>query len=169
MVVFSDEIKQRIEETKKTYSKKDQRAELLKRNNIFSRELEELKSQIKEKCAGLDIKSIQKPGSFNDHPELLESACPNKKGHLVHPFIFFHEKFVIFCKRWNIYLDWNGEIESLGSHIKETPIIIYDHWAAGTSINFARTETLPMQDETYYIYLNSSVQSSKMKSLPSCT
>lgn len=140
MAITSAEIIKQIKDIKRTYTKKEQRAELLKRNPKFLNELKELNARIKEKCGGLDIKTITSPGAFYKYPELTEDALiDNDLGGAVHPFIYFHNKFMEFCQRWNLYLDWDGDINNLSISIFETPIVVFDHWAAGVSrINFSR-------------------------------
>lgn len=140
MVVTGAEITKRIEGIKRTYAKKEQRAELLKRNQKFLNELKELGERVKEKCGGLDIKTITSPGAFYRYPELNEDALiDNDAGGPVHPFLYFHHRFMEFCQRWNLYLDWDGDIDNLSASIFETPIVVFDHWAAGASkINFSR-------------------------------
>jgi hypothetical protein len=153
MVIKDEEIAKRINDTKPVYSKKEQRAELLKRNPKFLIELEELNENIKEKCGGLDIKTITTPGAFIKYPELLEEALvDNDSGGPVHPFIYFNHSFNEFCQRWNLYIDWDGDINNLSASIFETPIIVYDHWAAGTSgINFSR---IPRPQKSFYLGLS---------------
>ena len=102
-----------VEDSKKAYSKKGQHAELMKRSERF---LKELQGQI-------EIRKLF--DRFNNDVIFCSYLKP---GVSVGQGAFLWN---IFCHKWKIKIGWNGDLRNLESEIRDTPIIYFDHAAAG--------------------------------------
>ena len=142
---ISDAAIARIKSSRKIYTKQEQKAELLKRNQRFLNDFKELEKNIRDNCHGLDIKTITSPRAFNDYPELIKEP--------VHPFKYFDREFRSFCKQWDLYLDWDGNLDKLSSSLIESPSLEFDHLAAQSEeINYMRAN-FPKQHTYNYLYI----------------
>jgi len=103
------EILKRIEESKKDYDKKTQRAQLLIRNKQFIKELKETpadfvvdsEDRLKFKTKKIDLGGVD-----------------------VYINVESFSKFKNFCLRWHIHPTWDGNIDTLSEFIKDSPEII---------------------------------------------
>lgn len=135
----------RIKACNKSYSKQDQKAELLKRNQVFLSDLKELEKNIRDKCHGLDIKTITRPGAFRKHPKLRKEP--------IHPFRYFDKEFRAFCSRWGLYLDWDGSLDNLSRSLLVSPTLEFDHLAApAPEIDYTKA-TFPRQNTFNFLYI----------------
>jgi hypothetical protein len=91
-------IKNRIRESNKRYTPRQQKVELLLRNHQFLREREQ---------TGYD---------FSEISSTLEKFSKHKA---------FHSKWIKFCNRWGIEKWWDGKNKTLSNHISVEPEIFY--------------------------------------------
>jgi hypothetical protein len=142
---ISDAAIARIKGSRIIYTKQEQKAELLKRNQRFLNDFKELEKSIRDNCHGLDIKKITSPGAFNDYPELMNEP--------VHPFKYFDREFRSFCRRWDLYLDWNGSLDKLSSSLIKSPSLEFSHLTAlSEEINYMR-EPFPKQSTDNFLHI----------------
>ncbi len=106
---MNKEILKRIEESKKDYGKKTQRAELLIRNKQFIKEYKETPTDLlvdfKDRLKFKTMKISSDGVSLYIKEESLS-------------------KFNKFCLRWHIHIAWDGNIDTLSEFIKDSPEII---------------------------------------------
>jgi len=106
---MDEQILNRINESKREYDKKTQRAEMLIRNKQFIKELKEtpadfvvdFEDRLKFKTKKLSVDGV-------DLYINVESFS----------------KFKNFCLKWHIHSPWDGNIDTLSEFIKESPEII---------------------------------------------
>jgi len=147
-VGVESEILKRIEESKRIYTKKEQRAELLKRNEQFKKAL---------KTAFVKFKNIEEIDNncrkIFSRFENLEISIDQAHEELTKNTETI-EQYMKFLRKWHISSNWDGEINSLSKFIKDTPIIIYDAFSACEStIHLREQEPLPDESEFDYLYL----------------
>lgn len=105
-------IHKRIEESRKRLNKKEQRAELLKRNDQF---LQEYKEKIT-----FDLGFKKYPNISREWLD-LERWLISLKNNFVLNF-----SLRMFCRKWRISLRWDGRLESLGRFVHVGPMLSYD-------------------------------------------
>lgn len=111
------EILKILEQSKKDYDKKSQRAELLKKNKIFLEELKKVKNQL---CDNFfkkleEMNQARKGGHFGEHPLFSDKDFTDSWLH----------KWSPFCKYWDIDIYWTGKLESLEEFLWHRIRIIY--------------------------------------------
>ncbi|MFX1536939.1 MAG: hypothetical protein ACFFDI_22195 [Promethearchaeota archaeon] len=147
-VGVDSQILKRIEESKRKYTKKEQRAELLKRNEQFKKALKTAFVKFK------NIKEIKNnTRKIYFRFENLEISIDQAHDELTKNNETIR-KYMKFMRKWHISSNWDGEIDSLSKFIKDTPIIIYDALSAReSSVPSMKQEPLPDESEFDYLYL----------------
>jgi hypothetical protein len=114
---LSDEtIKNRIKESKRAYNKKSQKAALYLRNEIFNDE----KAKVLLVIGKLYEIGAERSAFFED----LAKYGKNKLGkHLAYRVALFI--WEMFCDRWDISFEWNGEPDQLKYKLKKSADIDY--------------------------------------------
>lgn len=141
-------ILKRIKESKRIYTKKEQRAELLKRNEQFIKALKTVFvkfmniKEVSNNCRKIFYRFENLEISIDQaHEELTRNTETVRQ-------------YMRFLRKWHISSNWDGEIDSLSKFIKDTPIIIYDALSACEStIPSRELEPLPDESEFNYLYL----------------
>lgn len=106
----------RIIERKKYYSKKSQRAEILKRNVQFRNHFLETYAEIKnEKEFFSDLKALYEAEKTNKLPPYTGSEHFEKN----------YNKWSYFCRVWHISSYWDAKLDTLEFYIRNPVRIIY--------------------------------------------
>jgi hypothetical protein len=116
------EILEFIEKRNKEYNKKSQRAALLSRHKKFCEELKQISNRL-----GKD---------FLEKTKDLERMM-KKRIYPSYPRSFWekNEEWSVFCDRWHIDPDWNGEIDSLEKYTgKPVEITIQPKFESSTKV-----------------------------------
>lgn len=112
-----EKILNRIEESKKEYNKKSQKAALYSRNKIFNDEKEKVLlviGKLYEEIGG-EISAF-----FEDFAKYGENKLGKHTGYRVALGIW-----EMFCGRWDISFEWNGNMDVLEHKLKESVHIDY--------------------------------------------
>lgn len=131
---YQNMILRRIRESEKNLNRGEQRAELLLRNEVFRREVEEL--QPEEALDGPVRRMTHIAfGLLKEGEECAEDRVS------IYNRLF---KFRRFCDRWKISRKWDGSLRTLANFIKTRPELIYHPiYGPGPSIDFGETAPLP--------------------------
>lgn len=109
-------IRERIEESKKSYPKKVQKAEILKRNVSFRNHWLEAYSEVKNHDVFFaNLKKLEESEKNNKLPDYI----PLKT------FPETYSKWSYFCFLWGIRAYWNGKPDTLEDYIKSPATILF--------------------------------------------